>query len=100
MIIIFAWILFALIPGFVASSRGNSFFLFFLLSILLSPLVGLIIALLVPSKTISNRGIEITSHAATNVADEIRKLSDLQKDGIITLDEFERKKSDLIGSAS
>lgn len=43
------WLCLALIPGFIASSKDRSFFGFFLLSVVLSPLVGLICALVAGS---------------------------------------------------
>ncbi|TLP47203.1 MULTISPECIES: SHOCT domain-containing protein [Cohaesibacter] len=99
MILVVLWLLFALIPGFVASGKGNSFILYFLVSLVLSPIVGLIIALIVPGKTATSPGIQFVAPAKTDVADELRKLSDLHKEGIISEAEFSRKKTELIGSA-
>lgn len=45
MILIIAWLLFAVLVGAFASGRGRSGFAFFLLSVILSPVVGFIIAL-------------------------------------------------------
>ncbi len=98
MILVALWLLFALIPASVASGKGNSFILYFLLSLILSPIVGLIVALIVPGKTATNQGIQLVAPSKTDVADELRKLSDLQKEGIITEAEFSRKKTELIGS--
>lgn len=47
--LIIVWLLFALVVGAFASSRGRSGLAFFLLSVLLSPLVGFIIVLIVGS---------------------------------------------------
>ncbi len=49
--LIIVWLLFALVVGAFASSRGRSGLAFFLLSVLLSPIVGFIIALIVGSNT-------------------------------------------------
>jgi uncharacterized protein (DUF983 family) len=46
----FFWLLFAAIVGVAASSRGRSGFGWFLLSILISPLLGLILVLVIPNK--------------------------------------------------
>jgi hypothetical protein len=47
-VIIMVWIAFGLIPGYIAQSRGHSFFLFFLLGFLVSPLIAIIVALVIP----------------------------------------------------
>lgn len=51
MLLIFVWLLFAALVGMFASGRGRSGLGFFLLSLVLSPLVGFIIALLLGSGT-------------------------------------------------
>ena len=43
MVYVIIWIVFALMVGAINSGRGNSFFVGFLLSVILSPLLGLII---------------------------------------------------------
>jgi hypothetical protein len=48
-VLIIFWISFSVIVGIVASSRGRSGFGYFLLSIVLSPLLGLILAVAQPS---------------------------------------------------
>lgn len=49
------WLVFAVLVGVLANSRGRSGFGFFLLSVLLSPLIGLIIVLVI--KNLSNVAI-------------------------------------------
>lgn len=44
----FIWFLLAILVGVYASSKGRSGFWFFVIAILLSPLIGLLIALLTP----------------------------------------------------
>lgn len=39
------WLLFAILVGVYGRRHGSSFFIYFLLSVLLSPLIGLLIAL-------------------------------------------------------
>lgn len=51
MILIVLWLLFAMLVGAFASGRGKSGLGFFLLSVLLSPLIGFIIALLAAPET-------------------------------------------------
>ena len=45
----FAWLVFACVVGYLASTRGRSGGGFFALSLLLSPLLGLIILLVIPN---------------------------------------------------
>ncbi|WP_333710342.1 double zinc ribbon domain-containing protein [Malikia spinosa] len=44
------WMIFSIIAGIIASNKGRSGFGFFLLSVLLSPLIGIIFALVVQSR--------------------------------------------------
>lgn len=57
---VFFWLLFAVLVGFFANNKGRSGFGFFLLSLLLSPLIGFIIALLVKPelKVVEQKAIE------------------------------------------
>lgn len=43
-------VLFALIPGFIAQNKGRNFFAWFVLSLLISPLIAGIIVLVLPSQ--------------------------------------------------
>ena len=47
--IFFAWFVFAILAGAIANSRGRSFGGYFLLSIVFSPLIGLIAVLAMPA---------------------------------------------------
>lgn len=47
---VFFWLTFSVVAGVVAASRGRSGFGYFLLSLLLTPLVGLVLAVALPSK--------------------------------------------------
>ncbi|CAH0534634.1 hypothetical protein VST7929_02584 [Vibrio stylophorae] len=49
MFIFIIWIIFAVVVGAIAKGKGLSGIGFFLLSILLSPLIGLIVALVIPA---------------------------------------------------
>jgi hypothetical protein len=48
--LVFGWVIFALLPAIIAPSRGRSGFGWFLISLLISPLFGLILVLALPSK--------------------------------------------------
>ena len=43
--LLFTWLVFSMLAGWIASNKGRSYLEFFLLSALLSPLVGIIAAL-------------------------------------------------------
>lgn len=43
------WLIFSVVAGIIASSRGRSGFGYFFLSIVLSPLIGLVLAVALPS---------------------------------------------------
>ena len=43
------WLLFALVVAIIASNRGRSGFLWFLLSVVISPLLALILVLVLPN---------------------------------------------------
>lgn len=49
--ILISWLIFAGVIGFIATQRGRSGIGFFLLSALLSPLIGLIVLLATPGGT-------------------------------------------------
>jgi hypothetical protein len=49
MAIVLGWIVFAVIVGIAASARGRSGFGFFLLSLVLSPLIGILFVLAMPN---------------------------------------------------
>jgi hypothetical protein len=55
------WLLFAALVGAIASSRGRSGFGFFLLSVVLSPLIGLIFVLLAKARPSTPDGEIITT---------------------------------------
>ena len=49
--IVIGWFILAIVAGIAASGRGRSGFGFFLLSLILSPLIGLILVFALPAKT-------------------------------------------------
>jgi hypothetical protein len=110
---IFGWIIFSIIIGLIGSSRKIGFGGAFFLSLLLSPLIGLIIT--VASK--SNSDIEYqeklldvqkqqkeslekisNQKSISNIADELKKIKELLDNGIINQEEFDRMKNILLCS--
>lgn len=64
--IILSWIVGSVVVSLVASARGRSGVGFFFLSLLLSPVIGLVLALALPSKVLRSEGGEPIT-AATHV---------------------------------
>ncbi|MCS7485661.1 hypothetical protein UA24_04015 [Marinomonas sp. BSi20414] len=60
MFVVVLWIVFSILVGLLASSKGRSGFLFFFLALILSPVIGLIIALVMPknNELVEARAIE------------------------------------------
>lgn len=47
--LVFFWLLFAIVTWVAASSRGRSGFLWFLVSLIFSPIIGLLLVLVLPN---------------------------------------------------
>lgn len=113
----FGWMLLAVLVGFFADSRGRSGFGFFLVSMLLSPIIGLVIVLVMPNKIqeekiaeqrredhelqlASINAIASRANAATedqlSVADKLIKLGELRDRGLLTDGEFKTQKASLL----
>lgn len=87
--------LLALGIGNMAEQKGRSFDAFFMLSIIFSPLIMGIIAASLGPVTKAGPNIQSTTPSA-DVAEQIKKLSDLMDQGILTKEEFEAKKQQLL----
>jgi len=83
--IFFLWIPVSFAVAFLGIDRKIGYWGTFILSILLSPLVGIIIALT------SKRKREYLSH----VQSELTKLKDMKEKGLLTEDEFKQQKAKL-----
>ncbi len=101
-----AWIALSVVIGFVGSGRKIGFAGAFFLSLLLSPLIGLIIALTSKNieeekykdeilKTQKQQSKTLQKMASVN---EIEQLYNLMQKGILTEDEFNDKKRTLLGA--
>lgn len=122
--VVIVWILFALGVGALAASRGRSFFGFFLLSVVMSPLLGLIIVLVTANlandakadalraeadrkeherrieeiRALQPHGTPAPTATRSSTADELRKLADLRAQGVLSDAEFEAQKRRLLAS--
>jgi len=100
-LIIYAF--FCLLIGWMASSTTLGFGSGFLLSILLTPVVGFIIVLFYPSKEHRERqnqllkqALQNQNHPQTSAADEIEKLKSLLDKGALTQAEYDTQKARLL----
>lgn len=99
------WIIFSFVAGFVGSDRKIGFFGAFLFSLILSPLVGLIVAFASKSNTEIQYQEEIlktqkqqqTALEQIAQSNEIEQLHNLMTKGILTEEEFNHKKRILLG---
>lgn len=91
---LFLWLILAGGVAIIADSRGRSAFGFFVLSFLLSPLVGLIAVFVVKDLKAAPQ----VESPAGSVADELEKLAKLRTDGVLSDEEFDAQKAAVLGS--
>ncbi len=94
-IFIFFWILFAIIIGGVFKDKNVGFWAVFFISLLFSPLVGLIVGIASDKKR-PQKVRTINQPPQNSIADELRKLKSLLDDETITQDEFDKQKEKLL----
>lgn len=110
--IFLGWIIFSLIVGIIGSDRKIGFWGSFLLSLVLSPLIGLIIALLSKntSEDIYEKNLLKIQQSTLNklneqeperksLIEELEKLSLLKEKNIITQEEFLNLKSNILNNS-
>lgn len=105
---ILGWIVFSIVAGFVGSGRKIGFGWAFFWSLLLSPLIGLIIAFASDKKSdVELRAVQekqaeaiqvIKENSKKSVTDQIKEAKDLLDSGAITEEEFDSLKKKLLNS--
>lgn len=105
---ILGWIVFSIVAGFVGSGRKIGFGWTFFWSLLLSPLIGLIIAFAsdkksdVELRTVQEKQAEaiqvIKENSKKSVTDQIKEAKELLDSGAITEEEFDSLKKKLLNS--
>ena len=103
---ILLWVIFCIVPAMIASGKGRSGMGFFLLSLFLSPLIGLIAALIAspaqkPQTVIVNQSPGVVQpipheHIVEDHVAVLERLSGLREKGIISEEEFITEKSKLL----
>lgn len=98
------WLILSLLVGFIGASRRIGFFGAFLLSLILSPLIGGIITLASTSKAVETMASEAQKQTAAlqsmqggkSVADQLKDLAALKDSGAISEDEYQVAKSKIL----
>jgi hypothetical protein len=106
--ILLFWVLLALIPAAIASSKGRSALGWFLIGVLISPVLAAIIVTVLPSPALderrhaeliaaASRGAPVSGAASQeDPISAVGRLAQLRDAGAITSEEFETKKADLL----
>jgi hypothetical protein len=96
--IFIGWVLLSLLMGALGSDKNIGFWGAFLLSLLLSPLIGLIIVLCSGSKMIflPPSPSKVKSPKTEFIGEELIRLKSLLDSGVITEDEFGQQKRKLM----
>jgi len=109
--IFFGWLLFSIVVGAIGSGRKIGFWGAFLLSLLLSPIIGIIITLVSKNKEDEEykkkllrapqnqqETLHKLSSQKNSVVDELEKLKKLKEENLISEDEFQNIKNKIINS--
>lgn len=106
------WVVMSVVVGIISTDKKMGFLGGFMLSIILSPLVGFIITLFSKSIEQENREKELlenqkeqtrllaekSENNTISIADEIEKLISLKDKGLLTEEEFQKAKQRLINN--
>lgn len=104
---IIGWIVFSLIVGTIGTERKIGFWGAFLLSLVLSPIIGLILALISEKKNPTPTKVEVINQTdqplsapapAESQADQLTKWKALLDSGAITQIEYDQKKAEILGN--
>ncbi|MFT6963914.1 MAG: cytochrome c-type biogenesis protein CcmH/NrfG [Flammeovirgaceae bacterium] len=101
--IFIGWFVFSIIVGFIAMDRKIGFWGAFFLSLLLSPIIGLIITLVSKNKKEAQQNKELqtavlnsqTSNGPTKT-EQLKELAGLRDSGIVDDDEFKEMKKKIM----
>jgi|LauGreDrversion4_2_1035121.scaffolds.fasta_scaffold318553_3 hypothetical protein len=82
------WLILSIVAGAYANSKNRSGFGWFLISIILSPIISLIILAILSNRTTSPKSLEA----------RLSEIAELRDKGTITQDEYELKRKAIIES--
>lgn len=88
------WVVLSAIVGLAASAKGRSGVGFFLLSLLITPLIGLLVALVVPR--VDATPVRVINQPGADPTSQIASLASLRDSGAISDDEYQVKKAELL----
>lgn len=83
------WLILSIVAGVFAGSKNRSGFGWFLLSVIVSPIITLILLAILPRRGTSPVSLE----------GKIREIERLKADGVITEDEYQIKRKAIIETA-
>ena len=102
--IFITWIILSFIVGAIGADRSIGFWGAFLISLILSPLIGFLVTISSTSKasiafaeTQKKTNELLSNQAHTSQADELIKLQSLRTNGTINEDEYEKMRAKIIG---
>lgn len=109
--IILVWVVLAILVGVLADSRGRSGIAWVLFSLILSPLIGLVVVMVMQdlrkaSVDLADKRADRDAHLVAlqaahapkvGVADELERLDELRKRGLLTDAQFDAQKAKLLG---
>lgn len=104
LIVFILWLAFSLVVANSANKSGRSYNLFLIISVIFSPVVGGIVLAIANAvreeKSLSNEAEEKKSNLDSYIskADALKKYKELLDDGVITQEEFETKKQQILDS--
>ena len=95
--------------GLIGRNRRIGFGGAFFLSLLASPVVGLIATLISPTREdeaykermmeLTEQGTQTQQVSSSNTADQLYKLNELRKDGVLTQEEFDSEKAKILAAS-
>jgi len=101
--VIFAGVLFSFMVARMGRERKIGYVKAFLVSSLLSPVIGLIVVISSPrlrDEEYKDKMLQAAENGGTGgaVADQLYKLNELRKEGVLTEEEFEQQKAKVLSS--
>lgn len=101
--ILFFWVLLALVCGLIGQHRKIGFWGAFFVSLILSPLIGFIVAILSPDDApppppvrVDVTSVQEKLNPNASLSEQLKQLYDLKENGAITQEEYVAAKSKML----